>query len=154
METNENWISPEGYLLNINQLNQDIITGDIQINLNSDYLVIPFEGLINSCYESELEFCFVIDWDYHVNGGICYTTFVGKNYFENRIEYISLQWLLIHEGEGLTIHRISIKGKNRLFRAPNKISDLVFGNESNNVPYPFFIDAIKTNAEMIKYNVE
>ncbi|MDN5215550.1 hypothetical protein QQ020_25960 [Fulvivirgaceae bacterium BMA12] len=152
METKENWISPEGYSLKISQLNQDVITGDIKINLNNDYLVMPFEGLINICYGKELEFCFVIDWDYHIQDSICYTTFVGKNYFENSIEYIGLRWLLVHEGEGLKIHKVSIKGKNRLFKASGKVNNLVFANESNNVPYPFFMEAMKTKPEMLKYD--
>lgn len=154
METKEIWISPEGYLLNFTKINQDVIEGDIKINLNNDYLAIPFEGLINICYGRELEFCFVVDWAYPIMGGICYTTFVGKNYFENSIEYISLRWLLVHEGEGLKIHKVSIKGKNRLFKASKKVNNLIFANESNNVPYPFFNEALKTNSEMVKYDIE
>lgn len=154
METKENWISLEGYSLNINHLNQDIITGSFKIRLNEDYLFIPFEGLINICHGNHLEFCFIVDWHFYVTNGTCYTSFIGKNYFEDDIEYLRLKWLLVYEIIEPKKQNLSIKGRNKFIKVSNEIINMDFNSESGNLPYPFFIDAIKTKVGSEKYNIE
>ena len=144
MEAKEHWISSEGYSLNINQLNQDTITGNFTISSNGDKLFVPFEGLISICYGNQLEFCFIVDWHLYVTDGRCYTSFVGKNYFEKNIEHISLKWLLVHEIDRSIKQNLSIRGGNKFIKVSGKINNQGSYNESSNLPWPFFIDMVKT----------
>ena len=151
MEAKENWISPEGYSLNINHLNQDMIVGDFKISLSGNDLFIPFEGLINICHGNQMEFCFIVDWHFYVTSGTCYTSFAGKNYFDNDVEYLSLKWLLVHEIDKPEKQNLSIRGKNKFIKVSKEINNLNFANGSDNLPYPFFIDVIKTKVGTERY---
>ena len=150
MEAKENWISPDGYALNINHLNQDMIKGDFKIRYNGDHVFIPFEGLINICFGNHLEFCFIVDWQFYVSNGICYTSFAGKNYFNDGSEYISLKWLLVYETDLPSKQSLSVKGKNRFVKVSETINSIDSVNDSDNLPYPFYIDVIKTSVNIEK----
>ena len=144
METKENWISKEGYSLNISRLNQDVISGNLEIGLDGEDMLVPFEGLINHRFGNQFEFCFIVDWHSYVANGICYTSFVGKNYFKNDIEYIGLKWLLVYEINRPKLQNLSIQGKSKFIRVLKEINNQDLSRESNNLPCPFFIDMIKT----------
>ena len=145
MEAKENWISPDGYAFDINHLNQDMIKGDFKVRYNGDHVFIPFEGLINICFDSQLEFCFIVDWQFYVSDAICYTSFLGKNYFNNDLEYVSLKWLLVYETNSPNMQSLSVKGKNRFVKVSDEIDGIDSIDGANNLPYPFYIDIIKTN---------
>lgn len=149
MEAKENWISPDGYLLNINQITRDIITGNFEICLDKDRLFIPFEGLTNIYHNNQIEFCFVIDWHSYVANGTCYTSFTGKNYFENNIEHIILKWLLVCE-MNKPEQNLRIRGRNKFLKVFERFNNQGLVKESNNLPHPFFIDVIKTKVSFGK----
>ena len=151
MEAKETWISPEGYLLHINQLTEDIIAGNFELRLNGDQMLTPFKGLRNICHRNRTEFCFIINWHLYVINGNCYTSFVGKNYFVNNVEYISLKWLLVHEINEPEQPNLSIRGRNKFTKIIKKFNNHHLVKESNTLPHPFFIDMIKTRIGSERY---
>ena len=151
MEAKETWVSHEGYLLYINQLTKDIIAGNFEISLDEDQTLIPFTGLRNVCGSNQMEFCFVIDWHLYLVNGNCYTTFIGKNFFENNIEYVSLKWLFVHEINKPEQPNLSIRGTNKFTKVLEKFSNQRLRKEFNNLPHPFFIDTINTSVGLERH---